>query len=342
MSRTSVVNPQVAQTVENAVPIREPSVALLTVDTFDRLRFSSDGFAVVPTPSINNLLINKQTNLLQGYFTRISLTELNIPWNIPNVNETNNTLTLFLAATGENESVTVTVPEGFYNGTRLATTLTTLFASAIATLPPIFQVEFTIVVSYDTTTARFTITNTKPAPTNLFFIQPKNLNQDDDLTNMMGYGAIPNDSDVLLSQNIWRGGYASMQYTPYVDIISQQLTKKQRVNDGSTNALTGRQLLHRLYLTPVGYTVVPTVFQNAGGVRSAEMPGTQPFIIHEQFSVPKQIAWDAREFINVLDISLRDYKGNILYEVPNTQGDQVYQLGTGNTNFQLTLSVTEE
>lgn len=322
------------------MPIRQPSVALLTVNTADRLQFDNQGYVTNnPLPSINNLLINTRQTLLQGYFTRIALTELNIPWNIPNVNDTNKTFTLIVSDGDANsEEITITITEGFYNGQELANALTEGISGEIFNLGGAFPDVNNIAVSYLSELCQFKIVNdiVNAEP---FLIVPVNGGQRDDLTNMMGYGAIPSSVSPKFE---WYSGYASLQYTPFIDIVSQQLTKKQKVNDASTAFNTGRRLLHRLYLTPNGYTQLPTLFENELGPTSLEMPGTKPFIIHEQFVNPKQIAWDAEEFLNILDLTLNDYKGNLLYEVPIEETETYYKFGTGNTNWALTFQVTEE
>lgn len=122
-----------------------------------------------------------------------------------------------------------------------------------------------------------------------------------------------------------------MLYTPYFDIVSKQLTKKQQVNDSGTSYATGSSLLARIYLTPNHITT--TDFTN--------QLGTAPFTIFREFIIPKQIYWDTKEFINVIDLSLVDYKGNILYETPNVSNATSFEVGTGNANWQLTLQVSE-
>lgn len=334
---------QVAELVEHpGMPLRQPATAILTVDTADRNKYDGNGYVIQPS-AINNLYINTQQTLVQGYFTRIALTELNIPWNIPNVNERNSTLTLLLDnGDGETKEFTVDLAEGFYNGEELAAALNTAFAAEIATDPAYAAVNE---INFEYTQEGCTFAITQNAAENTpFVIVPNNLGAKDDLCNMMGFGAIPN---TFPSAPAWYGGYASLQYTPYIDIISQQFTKKQNVNDASTSVSTGRNLLHRLYLTPDGYTQVPTVFKQDVATDEFEMPGTKPFIIHKEFTVPKQIYWDTKEFISVLDLSLRDYKGNILYEVPTKTvsgggGNVIFnQLGTTNTNWQMTFQITE-
>jgi hypothetical protein len=151
---------------------------------------------------------------------------------------------------------------------------------------------------------------------------------------MMGFGAIPNTA-VIGGGPFFKfvGDVASMKYTPYFDVVSKQLTKKQQVSDAGTSYITGSNLLARIY---VSYNdVVQDDFTNP--------LGSKPFTIRREFIIPKQIYWDTKEFLNVIDLTLIDYKGNVLYE-PNfevVEGGDTLALGTSNSNWQLTLQVSE-
>ncbi len=333
---------QYREASENAgTPIRMPATAVLTVDTADRLKFDANGYAIAPS-AVNNLYINTQQTLVQGYFTRLALTELNMNWNIPNVNARNNTLTLRLFdGLGGSTDLTTDVPaDGFYDPVALATTLTSSLATDIALLPAPYPARYpAITVTYNQIACAFQIQNSIAG--NNFLIVPKNIGASDDLTNMMGFGAIPSSATPA---STWIGGFATMQYTPYFDIISRQLTKKQNVNDNSTSTNTGRNLLARIYLTPEGITQVPLidpVLAPPYTTLEASMIGCRPFTLHREFQIPKQIFWDTKEFLNVVDLSLTDYKGNILYESPTEQAGNTISLGTGNANWQLTFQITE-
>ncbi len=333
---------QYREASENSgTPIRMPATAILTVDTADRLDFDANGYAIAPS-AVNNLYINTQQTLIQGYFTRLALTELNMNWNIPNVNARNNTLTLRLYdGLGGEVDVTVSIGEAFYEPDALASLLQGAFQAEIAALPAPYPANYgTIAFQWNISLLRFSINN---PPGVAFSIIPRNKGAADDLCNLMGFGAIPS---AALPSAAWIGGYASMQYTPYFDIVSRQLTKKQNVNDNSTSTNTGRNLLARIYLNPEGITNLPLFVPDLTTPATLVpiMPGCRPFTIRREFEVPKQIFWDTKEFLNVVDLSLLDYKGNILYEVPsalNVAPDNTTFLGTGNTNWQLTFQITE-
>jgi len=320
----------IEQMIENpGVPTRAPSVALFTVDTADRYKLDSNGFRT-DTEAVNNIYINKRQSVINGFFTRIALTEFNMPWNVPNVNPRNNTFTVGSLNTALNPSpiqATVSIATGFYTADELAIALEAALDAAMVALGSDYPASYPWVVSFDTTSGKFTV----EAGGATFTLVPKNNGPRDDLLTMMGFGGLSITADLVNPYETYVSGVASMLYTPYFDIVSKQLTKKQQVNDSGTSYATGSSLLARIYLTPNNLTT--TDFTN--------QLGTAPFTIFREFIIPKQIYWDTKEFINVIDLSLVDYKGNILYETPNTINATSFEVGTGNANWQLTLQVSE-
>jgi hypothetical protein len=304
--------------VENpGQPIRQPAVALLTVDTADRIN--------PDTSLVNNIYINKQQTLMDGFFTRIALTELNYTWDIPNVNTRNNTLTVI----GAYGTITATVNESYYTPTELAAALETALEAAATAANPGTPAENIFTVSYLDEFRAFSIENNGFS----FLIDAKPNGAD--LTYIMGLSNAITIEDATLS---YTGAFAPMIYTPYFDIVSQQLTKKQNVKDNSTSVNTGQSLLARIYLTPDGFT-------KATPTDETDIIGCRPFTIHKEFQNPKQIYWDTKEFINVVDLRLVDKWGNLLFETATQElpygGGQQIILGSGYTNFQLSLQVTE-
>jgi hypothetical protein len=302
-------------------PIRQPAVALLTIDTADRIN--------PETSLVNNIYINKQQTLMDGFFTRIALTEINYTWDIPNVNARNNTLTV----TGNYGTITATLPEGYYTPTELAILLESSLEAAATAANPGTPADNIFTVTYTDGNRTFFIENNN----NPFYIETKPNGAD--LTYIMG---LANTIDYQEANISYTGAFAPMIYTPYFDIISQQLTKKQNVKDNSTSVNTGQSLLARIYLTPEGLV-------KATPADETDIVGCRPFTIHREFQNPKQIYWDTKEFINVVDLRLVDKWGNLLYETGNTEVQvgsstpAVYDvtLGSGYTNFQLSLQITE-
>jgi hypothetical protein len=137
------------------------------------------------------------------------------------------------------------------------------------------------------------------------------------------------------------GSYASYLYTRYIDIVSDNLTKKQEVKDSSTQPpeVGATSLLARVY---VGNSGLSESRFDVSGV-GCNIVGTRPFQLYKEYNTPKYISWDAREFINIVDIKVFDDQGRPLYE----QAEELsINAGAGyvagNTaEFQITLLASE-
>jgi hypothetical protein len=260
------------------------SDALFTVDTRDGLK-TSNGY-IVATVQNNPYDINIQKNqqLFSGAVQRIALTELNMPWNIPNVNTYNNVLYLENELTGDVFALgddphlddlgavvaTTNIQPGFYKPEELATLLTTTLNLGDGVFGTVAQpIQWTVSFSSSGITdpvanvRRFTISNRIRA-TGLggiaFRVNPRygqskgrgvnplftndTNNRSDTLATMMGFGYT---GEAYRTDQV--GNYASMQYTSYVDIVSSVLCKNQNVRDTSTSYFTGNNILARVYLS---------------------------------------------------------------------------------------------
>jgi hypothetical protein len=227
-------------------------------------------------------------------------------------------------------TITVTLTEAYYTPTELAAALETALEAAATAANPGTPAENIFTVDYLDEFRAFAIEN------NGFDFQIDAKPNGADLTYIMG---LSNAIDIDVATARYTGAFAPMIYTPYFDIISQQLTKKQNVKDNGTSFNTGQNLLARVYLTPEGLV-------KATPADETDITGCRPFTIHREFQNPKQIYWDTKEFINVIDLRLVDKWGNLLYETATTQipydvGGQQLILGSGYTNFQLSLQITE-
>lgn len=335
-------NMQIREQENPGVPLRMPATALLTINTADERRTDAENYTVSPYDP-NKILINKQRNVIEGYFTRLALTEININWNTPNViaapGYANNTLTFQLGSALGNGNVAgqriITIGENFFSPIQLAAAIT----SALNTGGGTFGSTAWRVL-YSDKFAAFQIQDTTGSIP--FRILVNNRGQKDDLCNLMGLSGAPSTFHYVL-----QGGFAPMCYTPYIDIVSNQLTKKQNVRDAGTNITTGTALLHRLYLNQDDFTIRydDSVALSTSTV-DTNILGCRPFTYHKEYNVPKQIFWDTKEFINVIDIELRDYKGRTLYsalEGISVGIDPFGALGACKnfTDYQLTIQITE-
>jgi hypothetical protein len=336
----SVVQAKMDELRENpGTPFRPPAVAVLTIDSRDRVQIDPATGYRIDTTTPYQILINKQQSVMNGFFTRIGLTEVNMQYNSPNVidegPQKNNTL-LFeqgaaLGASTVVASRRITVPGKFYTPNELADTIQDLLNAGAGTFG---GTAWGVVYLEDSNSFSLTSDDVNIP----FRIRPENIGFNDDLCNLMG---LSYPSPLFTKDLI--GSYASMQYTPYFDIVSDNLTKKQNVRDNGTSFLTGQNLLARVYLTVEGTNILrersPALEPQ---LSETNILGCRPFTLYRQYQTPKQIYWDAQEFINVIDLRLIDYKGRTLYSKPQfTQGTSEVQFCGEAAQFQLTLQVTE-
>lgn len=335
---------QIRELVENpGTPIRPPATAVMTIDSRDRVRIDPATGYRVDTTSPYQVYINKQQTLMNGYFTRVAMSEINMQWNIPNVIangiQKNNTLLLEQGATPGagvvTGSYTIQLPQGFYTPKELASSIELLLNTAV-----VFGGNNWDCTWYERGLSGgnyFSLSET--SGTVFFRIRPQNFDSADDLCNLMGFSYPP----VQFAESI-DGSFACMQYTPYFDVVSSNLTKKQNVRDNSTSFVTGQNLLCRVYLSEPGVvTVRDRTDVTSPQTADCSIIGCRPFNLYREYNTPKQIYWDTKEFINVIDLTLIDYKGRTLYarnQAGFTATDSFSFCGDA-SQFQLTLQVTE-
>jgi len=352
---------------DKAITIRQPATALLLVSSDDQQLFDQNGFRVDSTTP-GRIYINNQRPLLFGYMTRLALTEMNIQWDTFNVNSSNNTLTLALySATDASPAVVgapiftrITIEPDFYQPSDLVVFLQT----AINASPQVITAGFSFVVEYDQIEGNFTIQqiqvypggNTRgyfkifssSAPQSVTGLIPLN----DDILYCIGVqpvtqpGAEPTGFYTQIN-----GAYAPMLYTPYIDVVSNLLTKHQNVSDGTTASIFTSSKLARVYFS--NETIInrhddlPTSVLAPLTSTVCNIVGTRPITFRREFITPKQIQWDNTENVDFIDIQVLDYKGNpIRIEEESISGSVTINNGIvvsqkNNTSFQFTLQATE-
>jgi hypothetical protein len=352
--------------IETGTPIRYPSVALLCVDSTDQNRFDANKYRIdTETPS--RIYINKQRPLMFGYMTRLALTEMNIQWDTPNVNSLNNTLTMAIySATDANPNVValikyvrVILDNSFYTPNALASEL----ATELNTDQDIIDNELSFTVSYDDELNAMRISQSSvypsgrlkgyfklvsgSAPSTLTGLPPVQY----DLLYCMGMEAItkPGVEPVGYYSTI-RGGYAPMLYTPYVDVVSNLLTKNQNVADGATSSSYTSSKLARIYFSNEAiinpHEALPTGAVEDEVSSICNIVGTRPCVFRREFKVPKQIQWNSTENVDLIDIQVLDYKGNPITlveqaEYVNEANQAIIVVEKSNTVFQFTIQATE-
>lgn len=325
----------------DGVTTRPPAVALLCVNSDDQEQFDRTNGLRFSRTNPGRIYINNQQPLLAGYMTRLALTEVAMEYDTPNVNDYNNTLTVgyYLGAVRQGV-VRLTLPNFFYGAIELGQALAielngdpvlSAFFGANA-----FNVEFgglqcnvpdlaaagrtltattanyVIDLSSATVNARFAILPCTVAYPGLSPLQ-------EDLTTMMG---IVPTVGAPTSYTLLIGGFASLQYTPFMDIVSNLLTKNQDIRDGTTQrANINSSILARVYLANENFTARQvTATYDASGIIIAATDnaiGTKAGSLRREFVYPKQIQWNNTENVDVIDIQVLDSKGRPLFYNPS-------------------------
>jgi len=353
---------------DKAITIRQPATALLLVNSDDQQLFDVNGFRIDSTTP-GRIYINNQRPLLFGYMTRLALTEMNIQWDTPNVNSSNNTLTLALySATDATPPVVgapiftrITIVPDFYQPTDLAEFLQT----AILASPEVIAAGLLFDVGYDQIDGNFTIQQTQVYPsgnTRGYFkifssSAPQSLTGlqrlDDDILYCIGVqpvtkpGAEPTGFYTQIT-----GAYAPMLYTPYIDVVSNLLTKHQNVSDGTTASVFTSSKLARVYFS--NETIINRhdnlpidEDSEQSWTTVCNIVGTRPITFRREFITPKQIQWENTENVDFIDIQVLDYKGNPirieedLTIESNATTNAISFFQKNNTSFQFTLMATE-
>lgn len=325
------------------------SSALFTVDSRDGIRTDPSTGFIVDAQNPYDIQIYKNQQLFSGAVQRIALTEINMPFNVPNVNPYNNVLYLEDAlgnefALGEHElidelgaSISTNLGIGFYTPEELATVLQTKLNLGGGVFGVTWTVTYTGTINTIANYKTFNISNTSvPFRINPKIGQPKGnytaydgviTRRSSTLAEMMGF--INAGQDFKLANY---GNYASMLYTNYVDIVSPFLSKNMEVRDTSSSYFNGSDIVARMYISREGYDNTQVL---SGGVTTSNILGTRPFHLHYNFPVPKQIRWNPTEFLPSCNLKLQDMYGNVLYgvKVAATTIDNLPIQISGNSNW---------
>lgn len=351
---------------DEGVVARQPATTYLCVDSEDRKAFAPGGqvgtsadVRIDKQPVTNFTIYNKQS-IGDGYIKRVGLTEINMDWNFPTVQANVNDLFRIWVYSNDISAapsqIEFFIPEDWYTPSELAAELTSQIQTEAATFLDLSKTK--IVVTTDNKSSRFTI-NDLSGNAEFQFNNPNDLWEDFDRPdliwrtigwNNLVQGGVTDPSGVNMQFTRYAqcsGSFPPMMFTRFVDITSSQLTKKQEMRDGSTQPAEqfNNGLLARVYLTPNN---VESRFDVSGV--GCNILGTRPFQMNKAFTTPKYIYWDAREFINSVDIQMRDDRGRIMTDIPTTfdlvgidpAGVGIFTGTSSNTaQLQLTFTMSE-
>ena len=332
----------------SAMTERSPAYAILAIDSEDRFKDYAEQRAATAGSynfSPYDFQITKNESMMNGFFTRLALTEINFPWTIPNINgRTMDIGVEFQVGAGPIQQFQLTLDVGFYKPSEIAAEI----EAEVQALDPALA---TFSMSYGSGSPVFTdlakvpiFAYTVPVGVSLAFLQmaynsaaypyPSSTKQ---LFDLLGFTELNTVLDV--GGAVGRTTYC--QAMRYVDIVCNQLTYNQALKDTMSQAVV-RDTLCRLYVGDGPYTGTSTVDPSDPDFCP---PGCAPFTIYRQFTNPKFIRWIPNQPVQGnLRFQVYDDDGNLLSEAgifPET-GPAPTDISLMGDNWSFTLLVSED
>jgi len=286
---------------EKAVPIREASTANLLIDSIDRL--NPDG-SEKNGESSANFTIQLNQSIMNGYFTRLAVSEVVLDWCVDNISAGagNNTFNVRVAST----TYGAQLPDGQYTVQQALDQL----VLSLATGSPGGYV-WTIVNSGTVPGNKALHLAVSGTPTN-FTILTGNLQTELNLQANVSGNDFPMNCPLILP------------YT-YIDFVSNSLTYNQALKDATTNRIS-RNVLYRWYFANDN---VPQTLDSYG---YPIFQGYQRFVIRRVLPFPKQIRWTSNQPIGQLQFQVYSSQGTVITAA---------EVAGGEMEWAMTLLVSE-
>jgi hypothetical protein len=269
----------------SATTIRQPAYAELLIDSFDRF---PNGFPVTNTPlqSSSSWRTNLGNYPLNGYFTRLAITQVQFQWNLPTIITGYNDKFIVTVTTGVDAGVqTLTLDQGYYTPTELAAEIQSKLQAAFpASVFTCVFLEGSFVINSD----------------------------EDFLLPDVGQGHIFQRCLLTcgflktggVAADVYVGTVPSLLPTRYIDILSSYITKFQDVKDSSTNDGI-------IYVSKIA-RIYPCPPSNRIDISPSGGPSANPFYITIDYATPKMIMWNPDEALANFDLQLRDEFGDFV------------------------------
>lgn len=293
---------------------RPSSSAILAIDSEDRFKNYTEQRDVLLTTGYNasayNFQINKNESLMNGFFTRLGVTEVVFPWAIPNINpKTEKIIVNYKVGAAATVSTTVTMPNrGFYKPAQIASALQVIVRALDASLAgaDVTYGAFDTPVFYYNSNAAGTSLSFSPLPYNTAAYPYPNTTKQ--LFDLLGFTSA---NSTLVANNDVSGTYTLCQAIRYVDIVCSQLTYNQGLKD-TMSQVTARDTLCRIYLADANNSGNNTLSPDDANFCPA---GCAPAVLYRNFSTPKYIQWRPDQpVIGGLRFQVYDDAGAILSE----------------------------
>jgi hypothetical protein len=298
---------------DTAITQRPTSTALFVVDSEDRFANYTAARSATQT-SPYDFSINLPASLMNGFFTRVGISEVVFPWAIPNVNTKTNKIVVRVEGPYSGGlpypivDTVVTLTKGFYTPAQLAAEVQLVVRATVANMANFFMVygptsavsNNPAIFEYGSGDGDYGVAFLPMTPLSTAWPYPDTSRQLFDVLGLSDANNVP-DGNAF-------SGFTFAQATRYVDIICPQLTYNQALKD------TGSQKVMRDTLCRI-YIVDPANIQSTIEPSSAVYcpPGCAPTIIYRNFATPKQIQWLPNQpIVGSLKFEVYDDEGDIL------------------------------
>jgi hypothetical protein len=314
-----------------ATTVRPSSTSLFVIDSEDR--FSSYSESRAATSSSANVspydfTIRRSESLMNGFASRLAVTEVNFPWAIPNINAKTYQMQYTYTVSGQPAVAGfLFLSTGFVTPAGIAGAIQAFIRPLDASLAGFLFAYGTggdPVFTYDT--ASTTTIAFSPLPYNSStYPWPEQTKQ---LFDLLGF---TNVNTVLAAGGF--GNFTLAQSIRYVDIVSPTLVYNQANRDTMSQSVA-RNALCRIYLGDGGGSGQSTV---SPATATFCPPGCAPLTIYRNFTQPKQIQWMGNQPI----------PGNIQFTVYDDTGAPLTELFTGGAlqgsflDWSLTILLSE-
>ena len=262
---------------DRGVPIREPSTANLLIDSIDRTFVTNPA-----TATSANFNITKKQSILNGFFTRMAVTEVVLDWCVPNVSSVfgNDTLTYEVGG----DTYSVVLEQGKYV---IAVALETL-VNKLNSQSANEGLGLTWAIVGDVNTTGFAAL---VVVGDVVTLVETNLQTQLNLPAGEPLADFPCECPTLLP-------------ITYIDFVCEQLTYNQELKDETTN-LAGRNTLYRWVFAWDG----PSPTDSLG---YPIYQGYQSFRARRYLAFPKQIRWESNMPIGQLAFQVISSIGEIV------------------------------
>lgn len=238
------VNTYITENVDtegDAVTVRPSATAILAIDSDDRY----PNYKVRRTnPTYPfSISIQKNENILNGFFKRLALTEFRVNWTLPNISQVwgNSTMEIYYTTNGGTTVgvATIVIPDEFYGAEELAQALQTEIRKTIANFVVTVKRESDDVISF-----------IAPAGTTFFFSSMGTTNRE--LVDVLNVPSVENPPAVApmpsnLFRNVITSGVPNLRPMDFFDVVCSQLSYNQELKD-ATSAPVYRDMITRIYL----------------------------------------------------------------------------------------------